>query len=483
MSMSLLSTVEQAIKSCKAEQARINSTIQIYREILQSITSQPKVGYEESNSADDADTETGGSPGEREDLELLERALEKALQVRTGAGPSAKDSNQRTAPEREPGDVAVTSKEGMQASAASRGNRPTTRLTSRSARLDREKHKKPTTSASSTLSSKASYTPGGCKTTVNGNAVQNCLVSSAGPVQSQRAASVSGGVDLGQLHTSALHSKNKTIRSNVLSGSDLGKAAVISTASSNNKTPVSHTGQTGAHRVPHQNGIASHQTAKWKSLKRKQNRLWDKVAALQRNPVPGRSRFTERVRSMFPKDWPCGSPDQTRVLVGRLTQQGRDLTHCCQTKELLAQQTPEAATELGGETLEGFQMTAAELQNFAVQVKKEWEAWDRWRPEGGCLCPTVINGLLGHGMIGLPPTITYSTEAELRELENLRMRVALLQQEMYLEQALLDTLAPQLSSVVIRPESLSISVLRDVYSLLGEGGQRFPAVVLDSERD
>nr|XP_046272206.1 uncharacterized protein LOC124073779 isoform X2 [Scatophagus argus] len=438
MSMSLLSTVEQAIKSCKAEQARINSTIQIYREILQSITSQPKVGYEESNSADDADTETGGSPGEREDLELLERALEKALQVRTGAGPSAKDSNQRTAPEREPGDVAVTSKEGMQASAASRGNRPTTRLTSRSARLDREKHKKPTTSASSTLSSKASYTPGGCKTTVNGNAVQNCLVSSAGPVQSQRAASVSGGVDLGQ---------------------------------------------TGAHRVPHQNGIASHQTAKWKSLKRKQNRLWDKVAALQRNPVPGRSRFTERVRSMFPKDWPCGSPDQTRVLVGRLTQQGRDLTHCCQTKELLAQQTPEAATELGGETLEGFQMTAAELQNFAVQVKKEWEAWDRWRPEGGCLCPTVINGLLGHGMIGLPPTITYSTEAELRELENLRMRVALLQQEMYLEQALLDTLAPQLSSVVIRPESLSISVLRDVYSLLGEGGQRFPAVVLDSERD
>lgn len=34
----------------------------------------------------------------------------------------------------------------------------------------------------------------------------------------------------------------------------------------------------------------------------------------------------------------------------------------------------------------------------------------------------------------LPPTITYTTEAELRELEKLRMRVALLEQENYLEQ-------------------------------------------------
>lgn len=34
----------------------------------------------------------------------------------------------------------------------------------------------------------------------------------------------------------------------------------------------------------------------------------------------------------------------------------------------------------------------------------------------------------------LPPTVTYTTEAELRELEKLRMRVALLQQKMHLEQ-------------------------------------------------
>lgn len=50
-------------------------------------------------------------------------------------------------------------------------------------------------------------------------------------------------------------------------------------------------------------------------------------------------------------------------------------------------------------------------------------------------------------------------------------------------QALLDTLSPQLSSIVPGPGCPDVSVLRDVYSLLGEGGQRFPAIVLDSEPD
>lgn len=65
----------------------------------------------------------------------------------------------------------------------------------------------------------------------------------------------------------------------------------------------------------------------------------------------------------------------------------------------------------------------------------EWEAWDRWRPEGGCLCPSEAYGVWeGEADAPLPTTITYTTEAELRELEKLRTEVALLQQENRLEQ-------------------------------------------------
>lgn len=59
------------------------------------------------------------------------------------------------------------------------------------------------------------------------------------------------------------------------------------------------------------------------------------------------------------------------------------------------------------------------------------EAWDRWRPEEGCLCPTGAN----IGMLSiLPLTVTYTTEGELRQLEKQRMQVALLQQEIDLDQ-------------------------------------------------
>lgn len=444
--MSLLSVVERAIETSKAEQAEINASIQLYRDILQTLTPQPKTVFEESECADDPAADTDTSPGEKEDIELLERALEKALRIRTGTGVSKKDHdrNKKSAPQKEPATTVVEFKEGMQASAASKANQTTKRSTSKSAGIDKKEHKKPGASVSSMLGPK----------------------SAAGYHSEQ----------------------SKTIINRNISG----KAAAFSTPSLNNTDPVSHSEVSGVHSVPRKNGVASDQTAKWKSLRSKQNRLWEKVVALQRKPVPGRSHFMERMRATFPKDWPCGSPDKTRALVDRLTRQGRDLTQHYQMKELLAKQTPEAATQLVGKenkhdsclTLERLQMTAAVLHDFADRVTKEWEAWDRWRPEGGCLCPTGANGVCGDGLITpLPLTITYTTEAELRELEKLRMRVALLQQEIYLEQALLDTLSPQLSSIVPGPGCPSVGVLRDMYSLLGEGGERFPAIVLDTEPD
>lgn len=201
-----------------------------------------------------SDTDT--SPGEKEDIELLEWALEKALRVRTGTGPSKKDSNKQSAPRKEPGTAVVTSKEGTQATAASKGNQTTTRSTSKSARKE---HKKPGTSVSSVLGSKSSesHNPGQSKTKINRHIIQNCPMSSAGIVHHQvarksgnRAVSASGTLDPGQLHTSALHSKYRTIRSNMLSG----KAAAICTPSSNNTVPISHTEESGDQSVPPQNG-------------------------------------------------------------------------------------------------------------------------------------------------------------------------------------------------------------------------------------
>ncbi|KAM7386904.1 hypothetical protein PAMA_009499 [Pampus argenteus] len=343
--MSLLTDVEKTIKSYKAEQGKINNRIHLYREILRTLTPQPKTASDESETVDD-DAATNTSPGEKEDIELLERALEKALRVRTGAGPSKKDAdiNKQSVPGKEPGAPLTTSK------AAFKGNKTTIRLTSKSASLDRKEHRKSGTTVTSTagLRPSTSYNPGKCKTTIDRNLIQSRSVSSSGIVHCQaagkslQAVSASGSLDNGQLHISTLQSKNKTVRSSVLSGEDLGCIPP-----SNNTVPVSHTDDTGAHRLPQQNGKPFEQAAKWKSLRIKQNRLWGKVIAVQRKPVPGRSHFMDRMSAMFPRDWPCGSPDVTRALVGRLTHQGHELAQHYQTKELLDKHTTEGGTELG----------------------------------------------------------------------------------------------------------------------------------------
>ncbi|KAM9843431.1 uncharacterized protein tedc2 [Aulostomus maculatus] len=465
--MSLLSSVEEAIKRCKDEQARINDCIQVYREILKTLTSPPKTALIQSELAEDAATDT--SPGETDDMKLLEQTLEKALQIRTGTGLSNKDPdrNKTSGSRKEAAASGFSSKEVTQPSAPFKGNHITTKSKAR------QGHKTPGASVSSRGDSRssASSNPGQCKRTISRHIIQSHTVTSTGIRHRQAVKKSQHAVLTSDTHDHS-DTSNKTAGSSVLRGENLGKASVRTTPPSNNMLPVSHTDDTAAHSLPQQNGIPYEQAAEWKSLKILQNRLWDKVMAVQRKPVSGRSHFMERMRAMFPEDLPRGSPDQTRSLVDRLIRQGHDLTHQCQSKEPLTQQTLER----------GLQMTAADLRNIADQVKHEWEVWDRWRPEGGCLSPAEAYDEVEDGLIApLPLTITYTREAELRELEKLRMRVALLQQEIYLEQALSELLCPQLASIV--PGCTNPSVLRDLYSLLGEGGQRFPAIVLDSEPD
>ncbi|XP_008281987.1 uncharacterized protein C16orf59 homolog isoform X2 [Stegastes partitus] len=493
--MSLLSSVEQVVKLYKAEQTKINDSVEVYRELLRSLTPQPKMSSEESELTEDAATDTDASPGEKEDIELLERALQKALRVRTGSEPSKKDSggNKLSGARKEHSISSVTPVNATHSCAAAKGSQPTSMKSAfKSANLDRKRHKKLGLCSALNSRPSASSNPGQSKSTHNKNLIQSHPSSSAEAAHQQafrklqQAASASGSPP----HMSASLSKSKTVGSSLLSGADLSRAASVSTPSSSNTEPCPH--RSGAGGVLQQNGSPCEQAVKWKSLRSKQNRLWDKVTALQRKPVPGRSHFMERMRALFPTEWPSGRPNQTRALLDRLTHRGHELTLLSQEKEAQSRRTKETATESGGwekeydscMVLERLQQTTAELQTSADQVKREWKAWDRWRPEGGCLCPTGASGVWGDGITApLPLTVTYTTEAELQELEKLRMRVALLQQEIHLEQVLLDSLSPQLSSTAPGPKCLNPSVLRDMYSLLAEGGQRFPAIVLDSEPD
>ncbi|XP_077474158.1 tubulin epsilon and delta complex protein 2 [Stigmatopora argus] len=217
-------------------------------------------------------------------------------------------------------------------------------------------------------------------------------------------------------------------------------------------------------------------------------RMWDKVSSSQRKVAPGRSGFVERMRATFPDGWPRGSPERSAALLGDLTRRVDRLDRRCRTVDRLGQLSPAQAgrPEEDGysrPTLQTLQKTAMELRGTLEKAKQEWEAWAERRPEGVPFDAWDPRWSAGDALVGRGPpvSVAYASEDELRRLEAVRMRVALLQQETDLQQALVDALAPALSSGL--PSSAEPSVLRDLYSLLGEGGQRFPAVVLDSDSD
>lgn len=196
-------------------------------------------------------SDTNTSPGEKEDIELLERALEKALQVRTVSGVSDKDPkrNKQPGPIKEPGATSVLFKDVIQSSAPCKGSQTTVRSTSKSTSLDRKFHKKLTLGSKSS----GSYNPGRSKTINNRKKIQNHPVSSVRVVhhqadgKSQQASSAYASL----AHISTLHSKDSTVRSN--NDDDLNKDATISSPS-NKRGPYSHTNESGAHSLFQQNG-------------------------------------------------------------------------------------------------------------------------------------------------------------------------------------------------------------------------------------
>ncbi|XP_051797176.1 uncharacterized protein LOC110952034 isoform X2 [Acanthochromis polyacanthus] len=308
--MSLLSSVELLIKMYKEEQVQINARTEVYREILRSLTPEPNTSPDGSEPADEAAADADVSPQEKEDIELLERVLQKALRVLTSSEPSKAGSGgeKLSGPGRE---VSVSS-------AAAKGRKPTA---VKSASLDRKQLRR----------------PGSCSTLASRLSAGSRPSSSAGP---------------------ASLSRNHQLRG------DQSKAASGSTPSDCRELQQS--------RRP------SEHAARWRSVRNKQNRLWDKVSAVQRRPAAGRSVFMDRLRALFPSEWPSGSPDRTRA-VDRPTHQDHQDPRS---------RTPETASESGGRDEEfGSCETPAEVQTSAHRVEQETETIffedDRRKERGG----------------------------------------------------------------------------------------------------
>ncbi|CAB1342469.1 unnamed protein product [Coregonus sp. 'balchen'] len=475
--MSLLSLVDEAIKLCEVEETKINENIIQYREILRSLRPQQE-DCKEIKLTDDVEMDPDVQPEERQEMELLNRMLEKALRVRVGTAPQ-KDPQNCTGPKKEPVDTTHCKGRAL-TPGGTKGNRNGFKTTSRPITVDKKESRKSSAShlyrdGRGRMGHLVGHSGQGRASMIRGSVQiqKQSVVSPKGfhPQSSGKAVKQAGPP--GPVSNDQGQSPQASSAHHQVEVSHRCMSAAATSFQPPNEDPVSVSHMEGtpkAHVVsPPQNGVPSQLLTKWISLRTKQTRLWDKVLAQQSKPVAERSHFMERVKATFPREWPTsGSPADPGAQVDRLTQLCTDLSHCYQSERLLL--TCQTFRTTGTEP--GLEKMVADLLKRAGQLRKEREAWDRWRRpkrEGtGAFCPVRRRGNWGDqsGVTPLPPTLTYTSQAELQEVERLRLR------------ALSDTMV-----MLSAPGLPNPAALRDIYSLLGEGGVMFPTLVLDTEPD
>ncbi|XP_034151285.1 uncharacterized protein LOC105006008 isoform X2 [Esox lucius] len=492
--MSLLSLVDESIILCKLEEAKINENIIQCGEILLSLRPQQE-DYKETVMKKDLEMDPDVLPEERQEMELLNRMLEKALRVRGGTALQ-KDPPNSTGPMKEPAETPQGKLRALPP-VCTKGTKASNKSTSKPIVMDKKESWKFSASHPSRCRRGRTGHPIGRAGTIRGSvkirkqpvmSSEGLPLEFSGKVAKQTCPPGPVSHDEGPVLQASSELSHRS-----LFGEDSGNilAAFQPSHEGDPVSFVSHVeGTSKAHVV---SAPLNSMLSKWSSLRTRGSRLWDKVLAHQSKHVTERSHFMERVKATFPKEWPSrGSPAATSAQVDRITQLCRDFTYRCRSERLLSRQTsrttgPEPGTCMKKTyesflMLEGLEQIGTDLRKHAGQLIKESEAWDHWRrPEGvGEFCTVRRRGGWGDpcGLTLLPPTLIYTSQAELQEVERLRLRVELMQQEVQLQQALSDTMVT-LSS----PGPPNPTALRDIYSLLTEGGVQFPSLVLDMEPD
>ncbi|KAF7698249.1 uncharacterized protein LOC124396695 [Silurus meridionalis] len=452
--------VEEAIRLYRAEERKLTETIWLYKELLRSMKTRVKVSSEAETP--DSIKDQGIPLKDRQELELLEQVLKKALKIRSSSAvilnyqenpcssgsvdkaPAVKGRDKRNCQKSSLLSSELKGShqhEGQLKSTAGCGNDATCQVpvkTGPSSRLTvRGKHsgKKPVSTQ---------------KTTTGSVQTRSCQVTSC-----------SRGSDRGMLSVGSSSLEERTSQTN--QESEMQSKAL----------------------APKEQWLPSPSLPLWQTQQAKKNKLWNKSLSRHSKPAPERDQFRKRLISTFPNEWSSVQIAAMEEELDVLTQLGLDLTHCYNADLQIHQLgwSPELSTEREYESLlmlTGLEKMMVQIIKEADRLKKDWERKMAWWY--GALCP-LHSRVEWHSSERpcIPPLLAYSSKGELEELQSLRLYVSQLKLEIHAHQAMCDTLINQISCESPSSNRPSATALRGVYSLLGEGGAQFPSLVLDND--
>ncbi|KAM6424167.1 tubulin epsilon and delta complex protein 2 isoform 1-T1 [Liasis olivaceus] len=210
-----------------------------------------------------------------------------------------------------------------------------------------------------------------------------------------------------------------------------------------------------------------------------------------------KSRFLEKLQATFFSPTPAFTPAEVK----------QELAHLRDLHLLISQHMKAESPEALGEnptwdreyeslvTLQVLQEVVEQLLNKVHQMREAMVSHTEFLPpaslhtgdhEDGddslCFCHAFLGerACWDLDLLGPAPLLFYSSLDELKDMEALKLQVAMLNQKLQIQTAMETELIPLLEPGCLS-ESSRTSVIRAAYSLLCEGGEHVPILVKDEE--
>ncbi|KAM9556965.1 tubulin epsilon and delta complex protein 2 [Guaruba guarouba] len=214
-------------------------------------------------------------------------------------------------------------------------------------------------------------------------------------------------------------------------------------------------------------------------------RAWERCRLCQTSAdaAAARTRFVERIQTTFCSPRPAFSPAEMEEEL-KVLQDVPSLLSQYVEAELADQPTLQREYE-SLVTLEGLQTTVSQYLHKLQLLRAAVESQRKMHPDctgdvGSCSPACVPSGgqmCDSAGMLAVP-LLCYSSFQELRDLFALKLQVSILHQEIALQKVMMAELLPVLEARPC-PEASAAQLYRAMYTQLCEGGKRFPVLVWD----
>ncbi|XP_064318299.1 tubulin epsilon and delta complex protein 2 isoform X1 [Phalacrocorax carbo] len=219
------------------------------------------------------------------------------------------------------------------------------------------------------------------------------------------------------------------------------------------------------------------------------SRAWERCHLCQTSAdaAAARNRFIERIQTTFCSPMPAFSPAEIETELKVLQDVPSLLS---QDVEAEPADHPTLQSEYESLlTLEGLQTTVSQCLHKLQLLRAAVESQMRLRPDctgdlrscSPACVPPMGQTCDSAGMLAVP-LLCYSSFQELRDLFALKLQVSVLHQEIALQKVMMAELLPVLESRLY-PAASAAQLYRAIYTQLCEGGRRFPVLVRDELAD